>query len=1048
LSNVEITSLDKAIENYLANVEDKNELQRIKDILGVDMPDNALQYLLWRNANKDDGSYEWKAKNALKKQDLNANVLFRKGQKPKPDKTNIYENRIRSRYNRGFKSLMYGIEEGYFDRMNSLRVLQEAITGNQPIPEKSNAYMLENQLSSRNTAQIDYFNKHYINPIVEQIHSFFGKGKDTMRNADDYMIAKHGLERNEHMANKLYEEWYDKKLYEILASNTDNVKKEKMTEALNKQGEKKLAELLSKDYSGLTALAKENGREDFTEYAKELVEKVESKHSEQEIKDFWDSINNATKTMLAKQYDSGMISKEVYENVRDMYKYYVPLRGFDELIATDLYDYIEHKPTDFNRVMKKAYGRTSRADSPLLSIMNMGESGIMQCNRNRMKMAFYRLVSTNPSNYATIEDVWHVKTSDGWEERFPDISPDATGDEVAEAIADFNNEMAELEEQGLAKRGRNKLDVGVKIFKAQASEHAVRVFIGGQEKVIYVNGNPRAAQAINGLTNDTLRNKSDVRHAIEIMNRYMASFFTSNNPTFLVTNFMRDIQFALVSAAVREGTAYSLKLSENAMKVPKTIAFNVFGNGNKSNEEYQKYWDEFSLNGGETGYANIHSIDHHSKYVNKELRNISGQRDFAKPFNILLEYTEKSNRMIEDISRFATYVTSRQMGRSIQQSVQDAKEITLNFNRKGSGAFGADILYSFYLFANPTLQGLRLMFMMAKHHPVKFTAMISSSLAAGYLMPIINELLLSLFGDDDDKDKYYNITDWTRRNNLVLYMPWTKDRFLTLMLSHELRAFYGMGEMLYSYSSGKTRHQNMMKEFAKQLTSFLPIDPFSGDDFFVPDVAKPVVEAYVINKNFMGMPVYKDTPWNKLDPNWTKAYKSTPEVLVAAAEWANEHSGGDDVTAGKVNINPARINHLLSGYFGGFLTTYTDLSSIAFNLITGRDVQQNDIPVVNKLIRTSDEDTEELRINSEYFYYLNWMKEYDHKVKGYRGKLNDSEYLDKYKEVLTSDDAKMYLYAKTMTEVINKMQDIDKEKSMNLKKQFIEEMWKMEDEKK
>jgi hypothetical protein len=76
------------------------------------------------------------------------------------------------------------------------------------------------------------------------------------------------------------------------------------------------------------------------------------------------------------------------------------------------------------------------------------------------------------------------------------------------------------------------------------------------------------------------------------------------------------------------------------------------------------------------------------------------------------------------------------------------------------------------------------------------------------------------------------------------------------------------------------------------------------------------------------------------------------------------------------------------------------------------------------------------------------MKEYDHKVKGYRGKLNDSEYLDKYKEVLTSDDAKMYLYAKTMTEVINKMQDIDKEKSMNLKKQFIEEMWKMEDEKK
>ena len=60
--------------------------------------------------------------------------------------------------------------------------------------------------------------------------------------------------------------------------------------------------------------------------------------------------------------------------------------------------------------------------------------------------------------------------------------------------------------------------------------------------------------------------------------------------------------------------------------------------------------------------------------------------------------------------------------------------------------------------------------------------------------------------------------------------------------------------------------------------------------------------------------------------------------------------GGDDVVPGDININPARVYNLLSGYMGGFLTTYTDLTNIGFNLLTGRDVRANDVPVVNKLI--------------------------------------------------------------------------------------------------
>lgn len=1034
--------LKGAIEKYLSEINDPEELSRVRELLGIDVPDNVLRHILWRNANPNDGSAKWKAEDALKRRELDGNVLFRKGDPPSKLAFNEYEKRIRSRYNKGFRSLMFGIEEGYFDRMSSLRILQNAITGNKSVPDRANAYMLENQLSSKNTAEIEHYSKNILDPMYKAAVDVFGKD---LKSLDDYLLAKHGLERNEHMAKEEAKRHKQKQLDKLQAKR-DNM--ELTTEeyakglaTIHTNAEKKLKELLQKDYSGLTALAE---GDDFKGFAESLVKNVEDDKKDK-IENLWNSINKATKWMLQKQYDSGMMTKETFGQINDMYKFYVPLRGFSETVATDLFEYILNEPSDFNSVLKNAKGRTSRADSPFASILNMGESGIMQANKNKMKQAFYRLVSTNPSNYASINDIWLVKQGEDWVEKFPDIPENATGDQVWEAIADFNNEMSELEAGGLAVRGKNKLDLGVKIGKAQASEHAVRVWIGGEEKVIYINGNPRAAQAINGLTNSSAKDRGKIMTAAQFWMRQMAANFTSRNPAFMVTNFMRDIQFALVSASVKEGGRYSAQLAINAVQVPKTIAMNIWGNGGGS---YQKYWDEFLANGGETGYASLHSIDYQRKFVNNKLRELNGQRDFIKPFRAYAEQVSNANRLIEDISRFSTYVTSRQAGRSIERSVADAKDITINFNRKGSGGFGADILHGFYLFANPALQSLRQMGMMAKRNPVRFISALSMSTAMGFMAPLINEFLLEMFGGDDDKESYTNLSDWTRRNHLVLYTPWMGDKkFITLALPHELRGFYGLGEMAYSANNGKLRHENVPLEGVKQLANMLPVDPTGGRSSLVPDVARPLVEAYWFNRNFMDRPIYKDTPWNKLNPEWMKAYKGTHQYLVEGTKWLNEISGGDDVVKGKIDINPAKIQHVFGGYTGGAWTTYTDLVNLAYDLISGEDVSINQVPIANKIIKTSDDRTKDQRINSEYFFYQDWMRDYEHRKQGYNKRLSDEKYQDKYKNLLGGDETGMYMYGKMMTGIIKDLMEHDEEAANQMKEDFVEEMWEMENNK-
>ena len=103
----------------------------------------------------------------------------------------------------------------------------------------------------------------------------------------------------------------------------------------------------------------------------DMVMEIEGRTSKEDIDALWEHVNNATKWTIQKQYDSGMMSKDIYEKINTMYEYYVPLRGFSELTATDMYDYMLNPPSSFEGTLKKAYGRTSKAIC-IPSLKNIG----------------------------------------------------------------------------------------------------------------------------------------------------------------------------------------------------------------------------------------------------------------------------------------------------------------------------------------------------------------------------------------------------------------------------------------------------------------------------------------------------------------------------------------------------------------------------------------------------------------------------------------------------------------------------------------------------
>lgn len=1032
-------NINVATEEYLASLAEKgfedkqdqslwgkikqafnNMIHKAKINLGYKISDEDLRYILWKSYQKlnNDSPILKNAADAAMK-----DKLSRSSKAPKQDASNVKSEkdsndvRFRSKeepvtpeniiqtYDNKFKRITLGVnihrlKEAYQDSMSALNDLQKLIaksTGKE-IKDHENAYIAENQLSSKGAAESEFYKDNYFKPIIKAINDLTKKGK-TYKEVVDYMVAKHGLERNEVMARRDANKWAEDAIETAnkmaLNGEIDSDKLHEMMDNISSQAEDKFQEFRQNDYSGLTQLT---GSEDqYESEAQRMVDEFET-GNEFYVSRLWNKVNAATEQTLLKSYTSGLISKSTYEKVRDMFENYIPLRGWDDTIASDVYDYILSERSTFNAPVKSAQGRSSLADDPIAVIANMADSAILQGNRNLMKQKFLNMVLNHPNDLAVVRDMWYenkgTEENPVWAESFPDIKPDATPEDISEAIEAHEERMHELVDKGMATKARNGLQVGYRTNAKERNEHIIVVKRGGKEQAIFINGNPRAAQAINGLTNpDSTDHK--LMKAYKWIMRQMAANFTTRNPAFILTNLSRDLIFSTTAIYVKENGKYSRKFKKNVAKniAQITPLMARLHNGSLDmNRESDRLFKEFIMNGGETGYTALKSVNDYKKIVANELLKAKGKTDLGSivglevgkittpttlglvpAFRALSKWTEFGNRCAEDISRFSTYMTSRQMGRSVLQSVNDAKEVTVNFNKKGSGGYmGATTMKDLYLFFNASVQSLNNLCKLAKKRPIKFTGAIGSFTAAGLLIPLLNNLLMSAIGGDDDKDAYNNLPDWVRRNNFCLFVG--NKKFVTIPIPIELRAFYGLGEIFYQYSAGNMNHKNIGLEMTNQLTQLLPLDPTGGSNSLIPDAAKPIAQV-LENKDFYDKPIYKNFDYNEFMPEYTKAYAGTSNWLIKSTEFLNNHTDGNKYKPGWANLNPAIAEHLFEGYFGGMAETVNQTAKTIGMIWNDDERVIRNVPIVNRFVSSSsDERNAYSRINEEYY---NYKKEYE-----------------------------------------------------------------------
>ncbi|EJK0632946.1 hypothetical protein ACEZ4P_003431 [Escherichia coli] len=667
----------------------------------------------------------------------------------------------------------------------------------------------------------------------------------------------------------------------------------------------------------------------------------------------YDRLAGIVDDMLARRRElireAGLEESGVVDAWQNAYRYYVPLKGQDV-------DGVVSLPrtgkgfTIGGRESKQAMGRASRAQSPSTqAIQDLSES-LIRSRKNEVGNAFLKLVQDNPD-----KDYWQV---------FTDDRPDTM------------RVIAERKDQETGETIREVVERPVAM--AMMADRYFTTKKNGKTYYIKLH-DPRLMRAMKNMGPET---SNAVIRTLGKVNRFLATVNTSYNPEFLVSNFIRDVQTAVMNLKAEQGRSDGklkgldnlsalavVKDSRSAMSAVyaslrgKTLT----GNG----AQWQKVWKEFVEDGGKTGWFNMGDLEGQQKEMDRLVSLAKGgwKGQSIGAWNSFLNLVEDANGAVENALRLSAYKHARDAGLSRQQAASLAKNMTVNFNRRGEQ--GA-LMNSLYMFANASIQGTANLVRTLGHLngdgpllerlrwknlnvPQKIAL---AAVGAGYLLGSLNR---SVAGEDDDGVNWYDkVPSHVKERNLVIMKSvfgGKAGEYWSIPLPYGYNVFFLLGHTAEGVAAGDlTASRAAGNVVGGVLGAFSPIGSETSETLSgallknaAPTILRPFANL-AMNENFMGAQIYQENmPFGTPKPDSQLGRRSTPEAYKAFASWLNAFSGGSQYRSGAVDITPESLKYwvdYISGGTGRFISKTTDAAVKSLN---GIDIPEQQVPFLGKI---------------------------------------------------------------------------------------------------
>ncbi|ELM5566267.1 hypothetical protein Q2589_004581 [Salmonella enterica] len=707
----------------------------------------------------------------------------------------------------------------------------------------------------------------------------------------------------------------------------------------------------------------------------------------------YDRLAGIVDDMLARRREliteAGLEDKGTVDAWQKAYKFYVPLKGQDT-------DGVVMPRTGkgfviSGRESKQAMGRNSRAQSPSTQAMQDLTASLIRRRKNEVGNAFLKLVQDNPDR-----DYWQV---------FTDDSPDTT-----RRIVEKNDPVT-----GETIRRVEEMPVPMAIM----SDKYFTTRKDGKTYYIKLH-DERLMRAMKNMGPET---GNVVIQTLARVNRFLSSVNTTFNPEFLVSNFVRDMQTAVMNLKAEQGrddgklngrdiAMKTVRDSGIAMKAVYASLRNKSLSGKGA--EWQKTWKEFVEDGAKTGWFRMDDLNGQMKEMDRLVSLAKGgwQGQGIQAWHSFFKLVEDGNNAVENALRLSAYKHTRDVGLSRAQAASLAKNMTVNFNRRGEQGV---LLNSLYMFANASIQGTANMMRSLAHlngegpllqrlrwknlNMAQKVALAATG--AGYLIASLNR---AGAGQDDDGVNWYDkVPDYVKEHNLVIMKSLFGGKpgeYWSIPLPYGYNMFFLLGGTAEGVIRGDLKATRAAGNIVGGLLG--AFNPLGSEDSktltgtllknATPTIFRPAMDL-AMNENFMGTQIYRENfPGGTPKPESTLGRRSTPEAYKVFADWLNRTSGGSQYRSGAVDINPDIMKYWIdyvSGGMGRFAGKTIDAAAKSYN---GTDIPSQQIPFLGKI------SGQVLPYDDQQKMYdrIDELRQYDAELKALRG-ADRTAFLNKYR---------------------------------------------------
>ena len=759
--------------------------------------------------------------------------------------TDVMEDGIRTTLARASDATRVKIQ----DRALPIRRVQEEIERELGVklPVSLDTYMKEGLYYGRAGERVVDLQEKFLEPLIEKLRA----AGITTEDFGDYLYARHAEERNAR----------------ILEIDPDNDAGSGMTD----------------------------------EEARDILDRIAVSPEASVYESLAADVDDLTKQTRNTLYRAGLIDKETYEDWRDQYQSYVPLRGFE---ASPDEDERPRTGSGFGVKGKEAFqalGRRSKADNPLAYAILQAQQAIVRSEKNRVGKTLMKLVEQHPN-----ADVWQIH-------------------------------------RGSVKRRINPATGLVeKYFVPPSFSDPSRFFpvkIGGRVKWLDIK-HPGLSRAMT-MPGIEMWGTALGRGILTVARTY-AALATQWNPGFILSNFTRDLETALINVTDLDDKPEGLRrqIVKDAVtgKSIRGILSALMGEGKS---EYAPWFEEYRLAGGKVSFIENNDIGRIKRRIETLQRSGKMRQALQKTGKLI----EDLNTSVENGVRLSVYIAMRKAGVSKDKAAFTARELTVNFNRRGELG---PALNAMWIFFNASIQGgARLARAVAKSPKVRWT--VAGIAAAGIGMEFLNAMLSG--EDDDGENAYDKIPDWVKERNLIIMIPGSESHeYIQIPLAYGYNAPYLAGQQLAAVIRGKKKALEAGATVAYATWSaFNPIGSApSFAQFISPTLLDPWVQSDE-NKNWYGGPIMPDKKFDPRKPDSETYFSSAPFWLVDLAKWLNTTSGGNPGRSGYFDVSPETIEHYLEFLASGTGKFALNAVATGERILSGEELLPEKVPFVRRV---------------------------------------------------------------------------------------------------